>query len=342
MKKVIITESQFKTIISNQVAGKKEVIEEGIKDWILIGLMTLASAAGVKAQSGEVTDNHIEAASVVQDRLQSGDKELVKYFDEADIDLNKENLSKLLKVDDEDIKTFKTKYLGTAKAKLKQGYSLESINVTKDTLVSELPPQAKVDTILSIDLSGNLFGVGEFSLNNETTGELNNIIQTIESNGGTINSIIIESSTDKQRISPELDQRLIASFGKGGNEGLSNLRNNKVKEKLISLGVDDSLINQDVKWEQGTGEVGAETPQDPSARYVRVILDVSYNANILAPDDTVGEVVEKVYYVLIKKAEKTGIKKLNRKSSNKTTMGSKRPSCNINLGKLGSLPCPLN
>ena len=158
-------------------------------------------------------------------------------------------------------------------------------------------------------------------------------------NGGKINSTTIESSTDKQRISPQLEPKLVKAFGKGGNEGLSNLRNNKIKEFLVSVGVDDSLIKQDVKWEQGAGEIGAETPQDPSERYVRVIINATYNVAGLPPDSTVIDVVESVYYVLIKKGEKHGTRKGGRTGSS-SSYNNTRSSCKIDLGKIGSFSCP--
>lgn len=339
-KRIKITEQQLSVVINHLKENEsKGLIEEGFKEWMLVGLMTLGSAAGIKAQDGAVSPDHIKAAKMVQSKLDSGDKEMVKYFDEADIELNRENLTKLLRVDNDRIDTFKTKYLGTAKAKLDQGYALKKINITKDTTISELPKGSSIDTIISVDLSGNLFDVGKFTLNQGTVSELSETLKLIEMNGGRINSITIESSTDKQRISPQLEPKLVQAFGKGGNEGLSNLRNNKVKEYLVSVGVDDSLIKQDVKWEQGAGEVGAETPQDPSARYVRVIIDVSYDVAGLPPDSTVIDVVESVYYVLIKKGEKHGTKK-NKGGGSKSSSSKKGSGCKIDLGKIGSLKCP--
>ena len=341
VKKIKITEHQLSLIVNHINENKdSELLEEGIKEWMLVGLMTLGSIAGVKAQKGDVSSDHIKAAELVQDRLQSGDKELVKYFDKADIDLNQDNLQKLLGVNDAKIDTFKTKYIGTAKQKMdKQGYAIKSVNIKRDTLISELPSETKLDTTLNVDLSGNLFDVGKFELNDETVSDLNEILSIIESNGGTINSIVIESSTDKQRISPQLEPKLVNAIGKGGNEGLSTLRNNKVKDYLISLGIDSSVVKQDIKWEQGKGEDNAEAPQDPSARYVRVVIDVSYDVAGLPSDSTVGKVTEDVYFVLIKKAENTGSKR-SKGSKGKSNTSSRKNSCKFNFRKGKGIPCP--
>lgn len=339
-KKIKITEHQLSLIVNHINENKdSEVLEEGVKEWMLIGLMTLGSISGIKAQKGDVSSDHIKAAELVQDRLQSGDKELVKYFDKADIELNKDNLKELLDVDSDDIKTFKTKYSGTASNKIKQGYTIESINITKDTLISELPPETKLDTTLNVDLSGNLFDEGKFELNVQTVSELSDILKVIELNDGTINSIVIESSTDKQRISPELEPKLVDAIGKGGNEGLSTLRNGKVKDYIISLGVDSSVVEQDIKWEQGKGEDNAETPQDPSARYVRVVIDVSYDVAGMPSDSTVGEITEDVYFILIKKVEKTGSKKSGGKKY-KSNIKFGKNSCKFNFLKGKGIPCP--
>lgn len=342
-RKIKITEEQLKLIVNHINENKdSELLEEGIKEWMLVGLMTLGSIAGIKAQKSNVGSDHIKAAELVQDRLQSGDKELVKYFDKADIDLNKANLQKLLNVNDAKIDTFKTKYIGTAKQKMdKQGYALKSVNIKRDTLISELPAETKIDTTLNVDLSGNLFDVGKFELNDETVSDLNDILKVIELNGGTINSITIESSTDKQRISPQLEPKLVDAIGKGGNEGLSTLRNGKVKDYLINLGIDSSIIKQDIKWEQGKGEDNAETPQDPSARYVRVVIDVSYDVAGLPSDSTVGKVTEDVYFVLIKKGEKTGSKR-NKGRGGSSSSKYHKSSCNVILKNMKSIPCPDN
>tara|TARA_Y100000592_G_scaffold73723_1_gene114844 strand:+ start:416 stop:1438 length:1023 start_codon:yes stop_codon:yes gene_type:complete len=335
-KKIKITEEQLKLIVNHINENKdSELLEEGIKEWMLVGLMTLGSIAGIKAQKSNVSSDHIKAAELVQDRLQSGDKELVKYFDKVDIDLNKANLQKLLNVNDAKIDTFKTKYAKTAKQKIKQGYAIKTVKVSRDTLISELPTKTTLDTTLNVDLSGNLFDVGKFELNNETVSDLNDILKVIESNGGTINSIVIESSTDKQRISPKLEPKLVNAIGKGGNEGLSTLRNNKVKNYLIGLGIDSSTIKQDIKWEQGKGEDNAETPQDPSARYVRVVIDVSYDVAGLPSNSTAGKVAEDLYFVLIKKGENTGSKR-----SRGSKGSSKKSSCKFNFLKGEGVPCP--
>lgn len=339
-KRIKITEQQLSVVVNYlKENDDKELLEEGIKEWMLVGLMTLGSMAGIKAQSGSVSTDHIKAAQMMQSKLDSGDKEVVKYFDKADIDLNRENLQKLLRVDDAKVDTFKTKYLGTAKSKIDNGYVLKTIDVTNDTLVKQLPKGTTIDTTISVDLSGNLFSQGTFDLNPETASHLNDILETISMNGGSINSITIESSTDKQRISPELEQELVKKIKMGGNKGLSTLRYFRVKQHLMSLGVDKSLIKKDIKWEQGKGELGAETPQDPSARYVRVVIDATYDVAPMPQDSTVEDVVEKVFYVLIKKAEKHGTRK-GGGSGKSTSTSSKKNSCNIDLKKIGSLACP--
>ena len=357
-KKIKITEHQLSLIVNYINENKdSELLEEGIKEWMLVGLMTLGSIAGVKAQKGDVSSDHIKAAELVQDRLQSGDKELVKYFDKADIDLNQANLQKLLGVDDAKIDTFRTNYYKTAKQKIGKGYALKTVNIKRDTLISELPVETKLDTTLNVDLSGNLFDVGKFELNDETVSDLNEILSIIESNGGTINSIIIESSTDKQRLSKKLKRDVFAILKKmspddkdltddkeknkkdlTGNKGLSTLRNNKVKDYLISLGI-DAPVNQDIKWDQGKGEDNAETPQDPSARYVRVVIDVSYDVAGLPSDSTVGKVTEDVYFVLIKKGEKTGSRR-SKGSKGKSNTNSRENSCKFNFLKGKGIPCP--
>ena len=88
-KRIKITEQQLGLIVNYINENKEqEIIEEGVKDWVLIGLLTLAGAAGVKAQDNtEIKSDHVKAAKIVQDKLEAGDSTLVPYFSKADIDL---------------------------------------------------------------------------------------------------------------------------------------------------------------------------------------------------------------------------------------------------------------
>ena len=353
-KKIKITEHQLSLIVNHINENKdSELIEEGWKD-VVLGLTLLANVAGVKAQTVDVSPDTIEKASKVQSKLPSkitndNKDKLSKYFSAAEIEMSDENLEKLKGVDSERIDTFDTKYAKTAKQKIKQGYAIERIEITKDTLISELPVETTLDTTINVDLSDNLFGVGEYKMdiNSENAYNLRYIMSMVEENGGKIVSITIDSSTDKQRLSDELEADVISALKKmssddkdlSGNKGLSTLRNNEVRDYLVKdLGVDSSVIKQNILYDQGKGEDNAATPQDPSARYVRVTIDVSYDVAGLPSDSTAGKVTEKVYFVLVKKGENTGSKKGGSKKYKSRDY--RKNSCKFKLPKGKSMSCP--
>jgi len=349
-KKIKITEHQLSLIVNHINKNKdSELLEEGWKD-VVLGLTLLANVAGVKAQTVDVSPDTIEKASKVQSKLPSkitndNKDKLLKYFNAAEIEMSDENLEKLKDVDSERIDTFNTKYAKTAKQKIKQGYAIERVEITKDTLISELPAETTIDTTINVDLSDNLFGVGEYKMdiNSENAYNLGYVVSMVEENGGKVISVTIDSSTDKQRLSDELRAEVISALKKmtiddgedddfefvddedlSGNKGLSTLRNNEVRNYLVNdLNVDSSVIKQNILYDQGKGKDNAATPQDPSARYVIVKIVVSYDVAGLPSDSTVGKVAEDVYFVLIKKVEKTGSKK----------SGGKKYRSNIKLGK---------
>ena len=341
-KKIKITEHQLSLIVNHINENKdSELLEEGWKD-VLLGLTLLANVAGVKAQTVDVSTDTIKSAELVQDRLKSGDKELVKYFDKADIEMSDENLKELLDVDYDAIKTFKTKYIKTAKQKIKQGYAIERVEITRDTLISELPAETTLDTTINVDLSGDLFGIGKYTLKMDSKNAYNlrYIISMVEKNGGKVLSVTIDSSTDKQRLSDELEADVFKAIKISGNKGLSTLRNNEVRDYLVNdLSVDKSVIKQNILYNKGKGEDNAATEQDPDARYVTVKIVVSYDVAGLPSDSTVGKVTEEVFFVLVKEAQKTGSKKSLGKSY-KSNIEFGKTSCKFNFLKGKGIPCP--
>ena len=346
-KKIKITEHQLSLIVNHINENKdSELLEEGWKD-VVLGLTLLANVAGVKAQTVDVSSDTIEKASKVQSKLpskitNSNKDKLLKYFKAADIEMSDKNLKKLKGVDSERIDTFNTKDAKTAKQKIKQGYAIERVEITKDTLISELPVETTIDTTMNVDLSDNFFDVGEYKMNVKSVNayDLRYIVSMVEESDGKIVSITIDSSTDKQRLSDELEVDVIKAINISGNKGLSTLRNNEVRDYLVNdLSVDKSVIKQNILYNKGKGEDNAATPQDPSARYVIVNIVVSYDVAGLPSDSTVGKVTEKVYFILVKKAEKTGSKKSGGKSY-KSNIKFGENSCKFNFLKGKGIPCP--
>ena len=198
--KVLINERQLALLVKYIKEGvepvkitEENILEEGFKELAIAGLIALASIGGVKAQdAGKLTQQDIEAAKAVQNKLNSGDldgdgtKDLKQYFKQAQIDLNQANLDKLMKakVDKDDVKRFTTKSVSNAKSKLNQGYTLGDVKITRDTIWKDIPQPALIDTNVISKFNGNLFKTGNFGLNEDVKNEIDLLITIIESMGG--------------------------------------------------------------------------------------------------------------------------------------------------------------
>jgi len=233
MKRIILTESQFKMVISHRGDEilKEEILEEGFKEWALAGLITLASIGGLKGQNVPMDSSYIKAAELVQDKLESGDEDLYHLFSDAQIELNKENLEKLKSISEKDfekakLEIYNTKSKHSLKSKQKQGFTVSDIKVTKDTI---LPKDSIVVIEDSLELDAdNIFETGGYELSEESKNNIINIFDVL-SNNGEITSVTIESSTDKEPI-------------RMGNEKLAELRAESVKKIVDGFGVSNIKI----------------------------------------------------------------------------------------------------
>lgn len=338
-KKVLINERQLALLVNHIKENEKpivikeeQIIEEGFKDWVISGLMVLASIGGIKAQDNiNITPKHIEDAQEVQNKLNSGDldgdgtKDLKQYFRQADIELNQANLSKLMKVDvKSELKSYKTKSLSSAKSKMKQGYTLSDIKITKDTVWSDIPQPAYIDTNIISKFNGNFFETGTFRLNEDVKNEIDFLISAIESMNGTIKSINIESSTDTEPI-------------KMGNEKLAKLRADGITKYLNNMGIDTSLIKIVTKPEQGPdifsktmSNSERESARQQTEEFRYVTLEIEFEISPSADTEkTVSQVLNKIEFELIRVKPKYKTKKIRIKRST----GLKKSKCKIKPSK---------
>lgn len=263
-KKLKINEQQLSVLVQyikegtiNQPINESELLEEGVKEWTLIGLMTLASMAG-KAQTVPVETesdiNHaIEASIEVQEKLADENSLEYQIFKQETKDLNAQNAEKLrqelLSIKPKDkmvMNTFITKNLNTAASRVKwQGYTIDGVKIKSDTLWKKLPQPASLDSVVELNLDGNSFNTGDSSLNSDIASEIDYIVSKIRDMGGTIDSVTIISSTDAESI-------------RMGNEALAKERSNGVKNYILSLGVDAPIDASEIHPESGSDVVSAE------------------------------------------------------------------------------------
>lgn len=350
-KKYILTESQFDKLIKDRTKDilkeentllyeqllEEELLEEGLKDWALAGLMLLATLGGVKAQRITPMDStHIKAAELVQKKLERGDEDMLNLFDDADIELNKQNLEKLKSVSKRDfdkakVSTYKAKSLGRAKSKLKGGYAITDIKITNDTI---LPGGTIITFKDTLDLgfnSDNFFITAGYDLTNQATNEIRTVISDIQQNNGQIVNVTIESSTDTEPI-------------KMGNQKLAQLRAESIANILDSMGIDSIDIN--TKPEQGpdvysrtmSKEERTEARKQPAPyRYVK--LKITYLVDVETPGGETYPEVKTRYEIEMVKLDRIG--EVPGKAKTKKKFGAK---CHkIQLGGEGNgTACPAN
>lgn len=328
-RRIIITESQFDRVVQHRTREiqNKEVLEEGPKEWMLAGLMTLASLAGLsQTKDRNLTDEDIRKAELVQDKLESGDQDILNLFDSTNIDLNEKNLEKLKNLDIEDVKVdvFKTTSKSAAKSHLKQGYVLSDIKVYSDTILKKGDAVYMGDT-LTLDFNSDaVFKTGTFELTQGYKQELINTINSIIKNNGTITKITIESSTDKEPI-------------KMSNEKLANLRSNSIVNFLDSLNsveLDNVIINNlpdqgpNVYFRTMSTKERQEARQQTSQyRYVKVKIE--YEIEVTTPKPkTIGEIVNNYKYEMIKVSPKQdNISTYTFKGKSPKNKPMKKPKC---------------
>ena len=317
--KLIITENQANVIIHH--IKNEQLIQESWKD-IVLGIAMLAGVGLTgqnKAQAQQAlrdvnilqkVENVLQSEKLEQvidsleeagmenaeERIYKNADKIEKNLEKASFKITKQEKGQGIKIHygKEVLRDSVSTYDKLAK-KLKAGWALSEIDIdtlqqiTQDTVHGE----AIFDTVAVPFAVGDLFGAGEFILDSDAANEVSSIIDDIKSQGYSIIGIKISSSTDKQRVSDKLSNKLIELGYDEGNKGLSKIRNDQIKKALINSNVPDSIIKQNIKWDQGRGEMGAATPQDPSARYVTLEI-VAIKISDDAPEDRIIKTVEDV------------------------------------------------
>lgn len=298
--------------------------ELGWKDVVLGILALVGQAGGVKGQEKPTSKeliSKIETTLKDDKKLDMVSKELktMGYEEAAElVKTNSENLVKEL----EDTKDFRTGQITTGdfkqlSLKLKDGWAISE--VTLDTVQKKVDKDKVLyDTIVTTTTkeitynSDNLFEVGDFKLSDDFKDSLKEEIKKTVDEGYVILSIEIESSTDKQRVKTDgiTSKNLSDMDYTVDNEGLSTARNDEMKSNVEDVFIDSGkecpLITQKILFEQGKGELNSPTPQDPSARYVKLkmeVVKVSVDSKPVVEKVTSMEDVI-IYHIKIAKAGK--------------------------------------
>ena len=171
---------------------------------------------------------------------------------------------------DGDRRVYRAKTEQSMKNMVRQGWTLDSVQV--DTLWKEVlikkPDTLVMVTKLSFD-KDQYFESGKFVLSQDVKDSISSTLNDISGEGGVITDIRVESSTDKQGLSINLQKQLKDMGYSGDNKGLSKARSEAVTNYMTSeMGINDTLIESTQKYEMGDETI------DQSARYVNV--DIAY------------------------------------------------------------------
>lgn len=169
----------------------------------------------------------------------------------------------------DDRRTYHTQSEQTMKSMLQRAWTLDSTQV--DTLWKEVitkkPDTLVMVTRLSLDKE-QYFASGKFELSPDVKDSIQETLSEISNKGGVITNIRVESSTDKQGLSDNLQKQLKSMGYSGDNKGLSQARSEAVTNYLAEMGVNDTLVDTEQKYEQGQQTI------EQSSRYVNV--DIVY------------------------------------------------------------------
>lgn len=326
MKRIIVTESQFDRLIKQQLTENtnKDVLEEGPKEWLLAGFMTLASMAGLAQtkQSIGYDKSRIEAAELVQDKIERGDEDIYQLFDKTNIELNKENLNKLKSVDVEGAKmdVVKTGSKSIAKSKLKQGYVLSDIKITSDTILKKGDAVYMGDTITLDFDSDAAFRTATFNLTETYKQELLNKINEISEINGKITKVTVESSTDTEPI-------------RMGNQKLAELRSNSVVDILNTMGLSNVVVinlpDQGPNvYTRTMSTQEREQARQETAQYRYVKITIEYEVEVVVPSEqTVEEVINKYKFEMVKVTPKQDVGTYKFKGKNVERKPLKQSKC---------------
>jgi len=303
-------------VILTEQALNDTLLNEGWKD-VLLGI-ALLTGVGLNSAQSQTAKNAISNDSI-KNKIESALQDTAT-LNKITKNLSPEIKEKITKNANKALENLEGKHgrvTSTVKAKdeiqltsrLKQGYALTDIDTKSDTVHGK-------DTVItyteSLDFSiksDGMFVTGGYDLSTEGIKSIQVIKDSIEQVGGQIESVMIESSTDKEPI-------------KMGNQKLSELR----AESISKYFNDVDSINVDVKPDQGPNiytktmsKSERESAREETAeyRYVKITIKATYQDTISNPVEPEMMVIEKNTYTLVKT--------INKKTGGNVTIKRKGP-----------------
>ena len=271
---------KYEDFISDKVNEELGLKDVGIAAALMINTLFGGNVANAQKASDDQLKAKVVAMSQNQDIINKLEDKGVVNASQL-LKNNADDLVKKMKHGNFSIKTLSNKSPKDAARLVKVGWSISEDQMQEviDTVKKD-NPQITLVPIESIVINydaGNAFEPGRFVLKESVKKEISDTLSWCHKQGIIITEVNIESSTDKQRVSPGLAPQLKQILGgksfENDNNNLSQVRNDTMKAYVQSH-FNDSVpqFSQTVLFEKGKGELGAATPQDASARYVKITL----------------------------------------------------------------------
>lgn len=251
-----------------------ETKNEGIKDVILGGLATIGSVVTTPESSyGKSNVGGDGKTQVMQPkRCDLTGKKLNTPPSEKTQNLGNYRYLLTKKIINPSIKTDK-------EMKSKGWQIVWSDTIRKKSSKDILTDDGDVPKVIEWD-NDKFFELGGYELTNEVKNRISEKINEL----GDVDSVVIESSTDKTRLTDRLKAKLSKSGYSPDNYGLSKARSNSIKKFLMELGVLDVKIE-----EVNLAERGKPEGYDPEYRYVKLTFimkgDKPMNWGAKEPDE---------------------------------------------------------
>ena len=205
--------------------------------------------------------------------------------------------------------------LQSLKDKLNKGYALKDTKVDTDTIKNEPTSKIAITDVIELDLgSDNLFMSGGFTLSKSGEDTIKASIEAIKNNGGKIESVSIESSTDAEEIA-----RFKTKDDPTGNIKLADLRTQSVINLLNTIGIDSNITHREIP-NNGSLEVSSKdfikVAGNPTTlnklrektsdfRYIKISIVATFETP-LSEDDKPDEIIKNYRFELVKIIESTG------------------------------------
>jgi outer membrane protein OmpA-like peptidoglycan-associated protein len=380
MTKIKITQTQYNAILlreqhsrlkassndlNENIATDPELLEEGWKEVVLGVSMMLG--VGLTGQNKAMAQDAVKNASTmaqIKATLEDENKvaELSDLLEKKGMknadDKLASNAEQVMDQFNQIAKNNKIKYhvdtkvvknLQQLKGKLSQGYALKNAEISTDTVQGQqAPTPISITDTMEINLgSDNLFVTGGFTLSSAGKDTIKMAIEEIAKQGGKIQSVEIESSTDAEEI-----VKFISKDDPTGNIKLSNLRTQSITNELTQLGVNSNITHREIPnngsdvvstqqfKKYTTNRNATEQLREKTAdfRYVKIKIIATFSNDTIVPQDTPPSFIKHYRFELVKVIESSG-KTLKRKSGKVVDFPHKKYKCKKPKGKHAPIKC---